>query len=260
MNEQTSGPDQAFQPSQPEPPARPPRQPVFNLPPALLATLLLLVLIFVVQSALPDDWFQWFLFNFGFIPLRYAVSLAEQGPQLYWTPVTYSLLHGSIEHILFNGLWLMAFGAPVIRRIGIGRYLTFWFLSSIASAALHAALNWGDPTLLIGASGVISGLMGAACRFAFPADARPGRPAHLNPRLSIAQTFRSRTVIAFTLFWLFGNALIAVGVPLIGDGSQAIAWDAHIGGFVFGFFLFPLFDRALPPSDESQDEPSVLQS
>ena len=71
---------------------------------------------------------------------------------------------------------------------------------------------------------------------------------------------RSRTVIAFTLFWLFGNALIAVGVPLIGDGSQAIAWDAHIGGFVFGFFLVPLFDRALPPSDEGQDEPSVLQS
>jgi len=239
----------------------PKREPIFNLPGILVATLALLAVIYAAQTlVLSDQAVEWLLVTFGFIPARYIMPLSEQGLEWLWSPVTYSLLHGSIEHILFNGLWLMAFGAPVIRRIGVARYLAFWVLSSIASAALHAALNWGDPTLLIGASGVISGLMGAACRFAFPAQPRPGMPAHLNPRLSIAETFRSRTVIAFTLFWLLGNALIAVGVPLIGDGSQAIAWDAHIGGFVFGFFLFPLFDRALPPSDEEPEEPSVLQS
>jgi len=237
------------------------REPIFNLPGILVATIAILVVIYAVQTLiLPDDAIDWMMLTFGFIPARYVIPLSEQGLQWLWSPVTYSLLHGSVEHILFNGLWLMAFGAPVIRRIGTGRYLAFWILSSIASAALHAALNWGDPTLLIGASGVISGLMGAACRFAFPAQPRPGVPTHLNPRLSIAETFRSRTVIVFTLFWLFGNALIAVGVPLIGDGSQAIAWDAHIGGFVFGFFLFPLFDRALPPSDEAPEEAAVLQS
>jgi len=260
MNEQTSGPDQAFQPSQPEPPARPPRQPVFNLPPALLATLLLLILIYAVQSLLPVDWFNWFLFSFGFIPLRYAIPLAEQGPQLYWTPVTYSLLHGSVEHIVFNGLWLMAFGAPVVRRIGTARYIIFWILSSVASAALHAALNWGSEGLLIGASGVVSGLMGAACRFAFPSGRQMFGPAHLNPRLSMLQAMQSRTVIMFMLFWLVGNALIAAGIPLVGDGSQQIAWDAHIGGFAFGFLLFALFDRKPPephfevplPDDELQ--------
>jgi len=84
------------------------------------------------------------------------------------------------------------------------------------------------------------------------------RPAHLNPRLSVLQAMQSRTVIIFTLLWLVGNALIAVGIPLVGDGSQEIAWDAHIGGFVFGFFLFVLFDRKLPeepvphPDDELQ--------
>ncbi len=258
MNEQTSGPDQAFQPSQPEPPVRPPHQPVFNIPPALLATLLLLIVIFVVQSALPDDWFNWFLFNFGFIPLRYAVSLSEQGPQLYWTPVTYSLLHGGIEHIVFNGLWLMAFGAPVVRRIGALRYTIFWIFSAIASAALHTALNWGSEGLLIGASGVVSGLMGAACRFAFPGSQPMFGPTHRNPRLSIVQAMQSRTVIVFMLLWLVGNALIAFGIPLVGDGSQEIAWDAHIGGFVFGFLLFGLFDRKVPeepfayPDDELQ--------
>lgn len=238
-----------------------PRQPIFNLPGILVATLLLLAAIYAVQTlVLSDNAVEWLLITFGFIPARYIIPLSEQGLQWLWSPVTYSLLHGSIEHILFNGLWLMAFGAPVIRRIGWLRYLVFWVLSSIASAALHAALNWGDPTLLIGASGVISGLMGGACRFAFPADTNRGVPAHLNPRLSIVQSFRSRTVVAFTIFWLIGNALIAVGIPLIGDTSQAIAWDAHIGGFVFGFFLFPLFDRPLPPVQAPPEEPSVLQS
>jgi len=261
MNEQTSGPDQAFQPMQPEPPARPPRQPVFNLPPALFATLLLLILIYAGQSLLSPDGLSWFLFNFGFIPLRYAVSLAEQGPQLYWTPVTYSLLHGSVEHIVFNGLWLMAFGAPVVRRIGTFRFIIFWILSAIASAALHAALNWGSDGLLIGASGVVSGLMGAACRFAFPSGRQMVRPAHLNPQLSVLQAMQSRTVIIFMLLWLVGNALIAVGIPLVGDGSQEIAWDAHIGGFVFGFFLFGLFDRKPPQENFQQAWPDdELQS
>jgi membrane associated rhomboid family serine protease len=257
MDNQTAEPRTAY-----EPPARPPRTPVFNLPPALTATIALLALIYAVQALLlSDDAVDWLLFNFGFIPGRYSVPLAEQGPQLYWTPVTYSLLHGSVEHIVFNCLWLMAFGAPVVRRIGAFRYVIFWILSAVASAILHAVLNWGNMTLLIGASGVVSGLMGAACRFAFPGDQRPMQPAHLNARLSIVQSMQSRTVLIFMLLWLVGNALIAVGIPLIGDGSQEIAWDAHIGGFVFGFLLFSFFDREPPrPAPAEEQESDLLQS
>lgn len=257
MDRETAEPETAIEPTAP-----PPRTPIFNLPPALVATIALLAVIYAVQALfLDNDTLDWFLFNFGFIPGRYSVPLAEQGPQLYWTPVTYSLLHGSVEHILFNSLWLMAFGAPVVRRIGTFRYVVFWILSAVASAALHAVLNWGNMTLLIGASGVVSGLMGAACRFAFPGEQRPVRPAHLNARLSIVQSMRSRTVLIFMLLWLVGNALIAVGIPLIGDGSQEIAWDAHIGGFVFGFLLFSLFDREPPRDvDEEVPESDLLQS
>jgi len=218
------------------------RGPVFNLPPALVATLGLLIGIFVAQSLLPQAMLENFLFVFGFIPARYVVPLSQQGLEWLWTPLTYSLLHGNVEHIVFNSLWLMAFGAPVVRRIGTARYLVFWVLSAAASAFLHAALNWGDVTLLIGASGVVSALMGAACRFAFPSG-RSVVAAHLNPRLSVLQSLKSRTVAVFCLFWFLTNLLIAVGVPLIGDGSQAVAWDAHIGGFLFGFLLFAPFDR-----------------
>jgi membrane associated rhomboid family serine protease len=114
--------------------------------------------------------------------------------------------------------------------------------------------------VLIGASGVISGLMGSACRFAFPPERRVPLPAHLNPRLSIPQAFRSRTVAMFMLFWFVGNILIAVGIPLVGAGSQPIAWDAHIGGFIFGFLLFDVFDRHPPQVPEAPEESDMLQS
>ncbi|ABC90986.1 hypothetical conserved membrane protein [Rhizobium etli CFN 42] len=262
MNEQTGEPHKAPEPSEVQPPARPPRVPIFNLPPALLFSLCLLIFIYAVQAlVLPDDAVSWLLITFGFSPHRYVAPLSQQGLELFWTPVTYSLLHGSTQHIVFNAFWLMAFGAPVVRRIGRLRFLFFWILSAAASAALHTILNWGDVSLLIGASGVISGLMGAACRFAFPADRRPMAVAHLNARLSIIDALKNRTVIIFVLLWVVGNALIAVGIPLVGDSDQEIAWDAHIGGFVFGFFLFSLFDRApRPPAEPRGTEKDLLQS
>ena len=87
-------------------------------------------------------------------------------------------------------------------------------------------------------------------------------PAHLNDRLSIAEALQSRTVVIFMLLWLVGNALIAVGIPLVGDSDQPIAWDAHIGGFVFGFLLFSLFDRiSRPPiAEPAGTEKDLLQS
>jgi len=77
---------------------RPPRNPVFNLPPALVATLGLLFAIFLVQNLLlPPAALDWFYFTFGFIPARYITSLSRQGLEWLWTPVTYSLLHGGVE-------------------------------------------------------------------------------------------------------------------------------------------------------------------
>jgi len=220
------------------------RQPVFNLPPALVVSVALLCLIYVVQTyLLSEEMQETFLVEFGFIPLRYVVPLSEQDLAWLWTPLTYSLLHGGIEHLLFNGLWLAAFGAPVLRRIGTARFLIFWVLSSTAAAFLHAALNWGDPTLLIGASGVIAALMGAACRFAFPLGRAYDRESgHLHPLQSIPASLSNRTVQIFAGLWLAGNVLVAVGITLIGDADQAVAWDAHIGGFLFGFLLFGIFD------------------
>ncbi|TWF46370.1 rhomboid family intramembrane serine protease [Neorhizobium alkalisoli] len=219
-------------------------QPVFNLPRSLVVTIVLLAVIYAVDAyLLSEDMQTSVMIWFAFTPLRYIYPLTLEDPAWLWTPVTYSLLHGNIQHIGFNALWLTAFGAPVVRRIGTLRYILFWILSAAAAAFFHAMLNWGSATLLIGASGVVSALMGAACRFAFPPRGGYDRTyGHLYPRQSIFGVFRNRTVVIFTLMWLLGNVLIAVGLPLMGGDIGEIAWDAHIGGFLFGFLLFQLFD------------------
>ncbi|MBT9370136.1 rhomboid family intramembrane serine protease [Rhizobium sp. CSW-27] len=239
---------------QAEPPRwRPPSQPLFNLPTPLTVTLAILVLLYLVDAyLLNEDARSLVLFELAFTPLRYVYPLSQQGFEWLWTPVTYSLLHGSMEHIVFNALWLTAFGAPVVRRIGAARYVAFWITAAAASAFFHAALNWGQQTMLIGASGVVSALMGAACRFAFPKTGGGMRRmhAHVLPRQGIVSALRNRTVLVFTLLWFFGNVLIAFGLPLVGSDMGAIAWDAHIGGFLFGYLLFGLFDP-LPSESES---------
>jgi membrane associated rhomboid family serine protease len=239
------GPAQSEPRPELSPPTPPARQPAINLPGPLIATLALLIGLFVLESyVLNDELRSYMLFELAFTPLRYVYPLSQQGLEWAWTPVTYSLLHGGIEHLAFNGLWLAAFGAPVFRRIGLSRYLVFWALSAAASAFFHAFLNWGAETVLIGASGVISALMGAACRFAFPAGGGglAHANAHLLPRQSILGAMRNRTVFIFTLLWFLGNVLIAFGMPLVGGDAGPIAWDAHIGGFLFGYLLFGFFD------------------
>lgn len=218
--------------------------PIFNLPNGVLVALGLVCGIYALQALVFSAAFNdWITFEFAFVPLRYVYPLGEQSLAWLWSPVTYSLLHGSVQHLVFNSLWLAAFGTPVCRRIGEFRFVVFWIVSAVAAAALHALVNWGEPSVMVGASGVISALMGAACRFAFGGRMRVGRAGSEPPLLSIRAALSDRTVLIFIVVWFLGNVSIAVGLPLMGADSAAIAWDAHIGGFLMGFFGFRLFDR-----------------
>ncbi|MBP2239246.1 membrane associated rhomboid family serine protease [Sinorhizobium kostiense] len=223
--------------------ARHGREPAFNLPPGLTAVLLFLIAVHVLRSyvlSVAAD--QEVILNFAFIPARYAIPLAEQGLAWLWTPVTYSLLHGSWEHLIFNIFWMVAFGAPVVRRIGPARLAVFWCLSAAASVALHLVFHWAEMAVVVGASGVVSALMGAAVRFVFSPSGRISRQfAHLNRRLSLTETLANRSALIFTGVWFLTNFLVAFGLLSIG-GAESVAWEAHIGGFLFGFLLFGWFD------------------
>lgn len=224
-------------------PAERAHEPAFNLPASLVWILAALTAIHLVRLyILPVSLDEEVLFNFAFLPMRYSYPLADQSPAWLWSPITYSLLHGSWEHLLFNGFWMVAFGAPVVRRIGVMRLAGFWCLSAIAAVALHVAFHWGDAAIVIGASGVVAGLMGAAARFVFSPSGRISRQfAHMNRRLTILEALSNRSVLVFAGVWFATNLLIGLGFLAFGGGA-AIAWEAHIGGFLFGFFLFGLFD------------------
>ncbi len=236
-------------------PELPRREPVFNLPTPVIAVILFMVGLYLAQAyVLSNPLANWIDREFGFIPARYVYPLGLSDLSWLWSPLSYSFIHGSMEHLVFNCLWLACFATPVTLRIGTARTALFWVASAVASAAVFAAIHWGEVQLVIGASGVISAYMGAACRFAFPPRTLrfSRRPVHAFPLLGIGQVLSSSTAVSFLLVWLAGNVIVALGLPIFGDMTAAIAWEAHIGGLLFGFFAFPLFDRTPLPEPAPQ--------
>ena len=84
-----------------------------------------------------------------------------------WTFVTYALLHADWMHLLFNSVWLLAFGTPLARRFGAARFLAFCAVTAAAGALAHLMTHFGQMVPMVGASGAISGTMSGAMRFAF---------------------------------------------------------------------------------------------
>jgi membrane associated rhomboid family serine protease len=192
----------------------------------------------------------------AFIPIRYS---GEFPLDLYafTSPVTYSLLHGGWAHLAINMIWLAAFGSPLANRLGAARFVLFWVATSVAAAAMHYLLHMTGQSPLVGASGAISGMMGAAARFGFRIDRVSGQSAFGGPVLPISTVLRSRGVVAFLAVWMIVNlatGLLSYGGP--GIESQ-IAWEAHIGGFLVGFFWISRFDRKSRPAADVQtaDQP-----
>ncbi len=177
----------------------------------------------------------------AFIPIRYSGQFPID-VYAFTSPVTYSFLHGGLAHLAVNMVWLGAFGSPLANRLGAARFVLFWVAASVAAVALHYVLHMNGQSPLVGASGAISGMMGAAARFGFRIDRSSGQSAFGGPVLPIPVVLRSRGVVTFLGVWMVINlvtGLIGLGA---GEGSQ-IAWEAHIGGFLVGFFCIAAFDR-----------------
>lgn len=176
-------------------------------------------------------------------PLKRALygAFVAPGGGAPWTVVTYAFLHAGWEHVIFNSLWLLVFGSPLMARFGLARFLLFFALTAAAAAILHALMHPRDVSILVGASGAVSGLTAATLRFAFAADAFSGRNFRA-PAPPLMEILRDRRVAAFVIVWFGLNLLAGLGMPLSAGGEARIAWEAHVGGFLAGLALFPLFD------------------
>lgn len=235
------------------------REPIFNVPGVVLLLVGLCCLVHVVRWLLPADEDAWLTTALAFIPMRLLPGVAAQLPggetATVTSFVTHLVVHGDTTHLIINMAWLLAFGAPLARRTDPVRFLVFFGLCGIAGALFYVLVNGPVLTLVIGASGAISGLMGGAMRFFFHA-LTPGRPLtaplHEAPLLSLAETLRDKRVLSAMLGWTVLNIVLAWGAAGLTDAA-GIAWEAHVGGFYAGLLSYGLFDRRAP---DQEVEPS----
>jgi membrane associated rhomboid family serine protease len=201
---------------------RPEREPIFNAPWPSLVLVAVIVGGYAVQSRFPPELV---IPALGFSPQ----GLAEGR---WWTLVSALFLHGGWAHALTNAAFALAFGAPTARFFGLSAVgATGFFLFYLACGALsslgYAGLHPGQAVPLVGASGAVSGLMGAAARLI----AGRGR---LGP-------IWSPTVLGMGAAWIVVNLLVAVLGFAPGLGDATVAWEAHLAGFAAGILLVAPF-------------------
>lgn len=265
------------------------REPMFNVPPVVLALIVAILAIALAMAGLDEDASAELILAYGFVPADFAswfgidaltpvIDAARQFPNDAYrdalaelasylklhpshgpvTVVTYAFLHGGFEHVAVNAIWLLAFGSPVARRLGAVRFLVLFLISAFGGAALHFAVHSTDLMPLVGASGAIAGLMAGAVRFMF----QPGEPlsgfafprdtAIRMPPMPIKGLMRDPRPLRFILLWIAVNLLTGlIGTPFM-SGVGSIAWEAHLGGFFTGLFVFSLIDPPIRLPDDEQ--------
>ena len=179
-------------------------------------------------------------------PIGFAVPLGEglaclvdDEPINWLTPLTSMFLHGGWGHILGNAVFMWVFGNNIEDSMGPFRFLVFYILTGLIAAGVHVATEPGSPVPTVGASGAISGIMGAYLVL-YPR-------AHVNILLILIIFIRVITVPAWmALLWWFAWQVIA-GLPQLSpmrpDISGGVAVWAHIGGFLAGVLLVKLFEN-----------------
>lgn len=245
-------------------PPHAPHQPVFNVPVGIVWLLGLLIAIHAARSLLPIDADNWLLGATAFIPVRFsdpaALALPGGVAAAFTSWITHMMIHGSVLHLMFNAAWLLAFGGAVAHRIGSARCIAFAVLCGVIGALTFLVFNWGEFAPMVGASGAVMGLMGASMRFLFPAmDRGHGSLRHIHqylrtvPLLTLRQALSDRRVLLTTGFLILLNVAGAAGLgPGAADG--AIAWETHAGGYLAGFLLYGLFDRAAQHEPDTTHE------
>ncbi len=209
-------------------------------PPIMTWTLIIVnVVVFLFETTIPKPMLEQFFYVFGLVPAKVThpewakmVGLDVFG---LWPFFTCMFLHGGWIHIFGNMWTLWIFGDNVEDVMGPWRFLAFYLLCGIAASLVHIFMNPNSTVPIIGASGAISGVMGAYY-ILFP----HARIVMFFPILFIPFFFEVPALF-YLAIWFFEqlfSGTLSLAAPVQSGG---IAWWAHIGGFLFGMFTYRLF-------------------
>ena len=197
-----------------------------------IALIALNALVWFYQVSLGPAAGEQFIFSLGLVPARidavfttHAVGLGDALRPL----VTSMFLHGGWMHVIGNMWFLWVFGDNVEDRLGHATYFLFYVACGLAAGLLHTVLNWGSTVPTVGASGAISGVLGAYLVL-FPRS----RIVTLVPLVFFWFTVQLPAIF-FLGYWIVLQFLGGFAQDPRATGGTA--WWAHIGGFALGFVL-----------------------
>ncbi|GAB4487314.1 MAG: rhomboid family intramembrane serine protease [Thermodesulfovibrionales bacterium] len=209
--------------------------PTRTIPVVTIAFIALNIFVFIVQ--LMSDAEQGRLaYTFGAIPSSMFGSGPAQPVPPYITVFSSMFMHGGLFHIGGNMLYLWIFGNNVEDALGHLSFIVFYLFCGIAAALSHALLNPSSTVPMIGASGAISGVLGAYLVL-FP-HARVHTLVFLGFFVQVIRV-PALIVIGFWAIIQVLNGLIAQGMA----GQGGVAWFAHVGGFVAGLVTIRLWPK-----------------
>jgi membrane associated rhomboid family serine protease len=225
----TSNDPRRGSPQGPAPERRPIREPVFHAPAAAIALVAVILGGYALQTRFPLE----------SIVDTFAFSSKDVADGRWFTLISALFVHGSWGHALTNAAFALAFATPVARFFGqspggTAVFFIFYLSCGVLSSLGYAAVHPHQAAPLVGASGAVSGLMGAASRL-MDGRGRVGR-------------ILSSPVLGMGGAWLAVNLLIgALGSGFTpGVNGATVAWEAHVAGFLAGVLLIGPFAVLAP--------------
>jgi len=209
-----------------------------TFPIATWSLITLNAVVFLWQIGMPEWMLDRFVMLYGIVPARLTEPIWawRQGfPGGAWlTLFTSMFIHGGWFHFLANIWTLKLFGSSVEERLGAGKFLGLYLLTGVIAGYSHVALFPDSLIPTIGASGAISGIMGAYF-FLFPRA-----QLELMVPVFFFQALMQVPAAMYLPFWFFSQ-LFSGTLSLVSSAFDGVAFWAHIGGFVAGLALIPLF-------------------
>ena len=201
--------------------------------------ILLNILVFLYQISLGPRETQLFVYQYGAIPAVIFGSKALPA-DLVAIPASFSILtsmflHGGLMHLIGNMLYLWIFGNNIEDAMRHGRFIVFYLLSGVAASMTHFLTDVTSSIPTVGASGAISGILGAYILL-YPR-------ARVLVLIPLGFFLRIMYIPAGFVLGFYFVIQLFQGTLSLGQSGGGVAWFAHIGGFLAGVLLVGLFKQ-----------------